>query len=399
MSLANGRHMLAIPGPSIMPDRVLRAMHRAAPNIYTGEMVDLTYSLVPDLKRVARTSGEVAMYIGNGHAAWEASLANTHSRGDLALVPASGRFAHGWATTAKGLGLQTELLDFGTTHPIDPDRVEARLRQDKTHLIRSVLAVHTDTSTSVRSDIAALRSAIDAAGHPALLMVDCMASLGCDPFEMDAWGVDVMTAGCQKGLMTPPGMAFVYFNDRAKAARSTADCVTAYWDWMPRVDPPFYYAFWNGTAPTHHIYGLREALTMLLEEEGIEAVWQRHQILAKGLWAACDVWAERGALIPNVPDRTHRSHAVTTLRLPDRKGADLRHHLENHLGVTLGIGLGLTLQDSNSAQDYFRVGHMGHISAHQMLGTLGAIETGLKALHIPIGKDALSAAMDVFLQL
>lgn len=395
MTLNQGRHMLAIPGPSVMPDRVLQAMHRPAPNIYTGELVEITESLVPDLKAVARTEGHVAMYIGNGHAAWEASLANTHSRGDLTLVAVTGRFAHGWAISAQGLGIETEFMEFGPTTPIDPAAVEERLKADKEHKIKSVLAVHTDTSTSVRSDIAALRKAIDAAGHPALLMVDCMASLGCDRFEMDAWGADVMTAGCQKGLMTPPGMAFVFFNDKAKAARETANCVTGYWDWTDRVNPPFYYAFWLGTAPTHHIYGLREALDMI-KEEGIEQIWARHESIAKGLWAACETWEQGGMFSMNVPERNHRSCAVTTLKLPSPKDEELRSFLEHKLGVTLGIGLGMTIDNSPQSESTFRIGHMGHLTAHQMLGTIGSVETGLRALQIPIGEGAVEAAAMVY---
>lgn len=395
MTLANGRHTLAIPGPSIMPDRVLQAMHRAAPNIYTGQLIEMTHSLVPDLKAVARTGGHVAMYIGNGHAVWEASLVNTHSRGNAVLVPATGRFAHGWAESARGIGLRPEIIEFGKQAPIDAAVIEDRLRADTGHEIKSVLTVQSDTSTSIKSDIAAVRAAIDAAGHPALLMVDCMASLGCDRFEMDAWGVDVMTAGCQKGLMTPPGMAFVFLNDRANAARETANCVTPYWDWRPRIAPDLYYEYWNGTAPTHHLYGLREALDMIVHEEGLEAVWHRHERLARALWTACDVWGQGGALEMNVAETDHRSHAVTCLKLPNPLGTRLREHLEHQLGVTLGIGLGMAEPGSADADAYFRVGHMGHLNAHMFMGTLGAMETGLHALQVPIGSGALEAAARV----
>ncbi|MGR3491625.1 MAG: pyridoxal-phosphate-dependent aminotransferase family protein, partial [Shimia sp.] len=219
MSLAHGRHMLAIPGPSVMPDRVLRAMHRAAPNIYEGELVELTHSLIPDLKAIARTDGHVAMYISNGHGAWEAALANTLSPGDKVLVPATGRFAHGWADVAGTLGVECKILDFGRRDPFDLAVVEDALRADTEKQIKAVLAVQVDTSTGVRNDIKGLRGVLDALDHPALLMSDCIACLGCDDFRMDEWGVDVMVAGCQKGLMTPPGMSFVFFNDRADTVR------------------------------------------------------------------------------------------------------------------------------------------------------------------------------------
>lgn len=398
MSLANGRHTLAIPGPSVMPDRVLRAMHRAAPNIYTGELIDLTHSLIPDLKAVARTAHNVAIYIGNGHAAWEASLANTHSRGDLALVPSTGQFAHGWAASAAGLGIRTEIIEFGKRKPMDPAAVEERLRADTGHEIKSVLMVHVDTSTSVRSDVAAMRRAIDAAGHPALLMVDCIASLACDRFEMDAWGADVMVTGCQKGLMTPPGMAFVYYNDRADTARETADCVTGYWDWRPRTNPDYYYKYFNGTAPTHHLYGLREALDMIVHEEGIEAVWTRHETLARALWAAFEAWSTQGPLELNVADAAHRSCAVTSLRITPPLGTALRDYLTDKLGVTLGIGLGMAPPNTPEWHGFFRVGHMGHVNAHMLMGTLGAIETALKGLEIPHGEGALSAATQALAQ-
>jgi alanine-glyoxylate transaminase/serine-glyoxylate transaminase/serine-pyruvate transaminase len=395
MTLANGRHTLAIPGPSVMPDRVLQAMHRAAPNIYTGELVEMTHSLIPDLKTVARTAHNVAIYIGNGHAAWEASLANTHARGDLVLVPASGTFAHGWANVAKGLGLRTEMMDFGQRTPVDADRIEARLREDTGHEIKSVLVVHVDTSTSVLSDVAAIRRAIDAAGHPALLLVDCIASFACDRFEMDAWGVDVMITGCQKGLMTPPGMAFVFYNDRADAARDRADCATAYWDWRPRTEPDFFYQYFYGTAPTHHLYGLREALNMIVHEEGIEAVWTRHAHIARALWAACEAWSCEGGIALNVADRAHRSCAVTSLRAPAPKATELRDWVGSKLGVTLGIGLGMAPPNTPEWHGFFRVGHMGHINGHMMMGTLGAIDAGLKALQLPHGGGALDAASQV----
>lgn len=240
-----------------------------------------------------------------------------------------------------------------------------------------------------------MRRAIDAAGHPALLMVDCIASLGCDRFEMDEWGVDVMITGCQKGLMTPPGMSFVYYNDRADAARQNANCVTGYLDWRPRTNPDYYYKYFNGTAPTHHLYGLREALDMIVHEEGITAVWARHETLARALWAACDAWSTQGPLEMNVADAAHRSRAVTSLRITPPLGTALRDYLTDQMGVTLGIGLGMAPPDAPEWHGFFRVGHMGHVNAHMMLGTLGAIDTGLKALSIEHGEGAMSAAAQV----
>ncbi|MCL4130660.1 UNVERIFIED_CONTAM: hypothetical protein GTU68_020286, partial [Idotea baltica] len=202
-----------------MPERVIRAMNRASPNIYEGELVDMTATILPDLKKVARTNGKVAIYIGNGHAAWEASLNNTLNSGDKILVLGTGRFGPGWGEIGNALGLNVELMDFGMHADADPVKLYERLTNDKNHDIRAVLTVQTDTASSVQNNIPALRKAIDDAKHPALFMVDCIASLGCEPHEMDDWGVDVMVSACQKGLMTPAGLGFVFFNDKAAAAR------------------------------------------------------------------------------------------------------------------------------------------------------------------------------------
>ena len=265
---------------------------------------------------------------------------------------------------------------------------------DTGHEIRAVMAVHVDTSTSARSDIAALRRAIDEAGHPALLMVDCIASLACERFEMDAWGVDVMVAGSQKGLMVPPGLAFVFFNDRADAARERCDNVTAYWDWRPRAAPRDFYQYFGGTAPTHHLYGLRCALDMIAAE-GLENVWRRHEVLARAWWAAFETWGRDGPLELNIAEQAARSHAVTALRITPPLGTALREWLSENTGVTLGIGLGMAPSDDPARHGFFRVGHMGHVNAHMVLGAIGALEAGLKALKIPHGRGALEAAAEV----
>lgn len=386
-----GREYLAIPGPSVMPDAVLQAMHRAAPNIYAGEIVDIAASIVPDLKKVARTVGHVAMYIGNGHAAWEAALANTVQPGDAVLVPATGRFGHGWADMAEGLGVETQILDFGKRAPWDMDQIADALRADAGHRIKAVLAVHVDTSTSIRNDIAALRALMDDLGHPAMLMADCIASLGCDVFEMDAWGADVMVAGCQKGLMVPPGMSFVFFNDKADAVRRALPRVSRYWDWSPRANPEEFFMYWNGTAPTHHLYGLRTALDMI-HAEGMEAIWARHEGLARAIWVACEAWGQGGLLELNVADRAHRSCAVTALRLQAPQATALRDWTEEHLGLTLGIGLGMAPPGDPAWHGFFRLGHMGHVNGQMIMGLLGGIEAGLAALDVPRGTGALDAA-------
>lgn len=396
MTLSHGRHTLAIPGPSVMPDRVLQAMHRPAPNIYAGELIEMTHSLIPDLRAVARTAHHVAIYIGNGHAAWEAALSNVLSRGDHVLIPATGRFGFGWGDMARRLGAEVEMLDFGKRTPFDLARIEERLAADTAHAIKAVLAVQVDTSSSVRSDIAGLRAVLDRTGHPALLMADCMASLGCDRFEMDAWGVDVMVAGSQKGLMTPPGLCFVWFNDKADRARDTADLCTHYWDWRPRANPVEYYQYFDGTAPTHHLYGLRTALDMLVHEEGLEAAWARHEKIARAVWAAFGAWGTDGGLPElNVQDAAHRSHAVTAIRIGAPHGTALRDWVSEKAGVTLGIGLGMALPGDPAWHGFFRVGHMGHVNAHMMMGTLGCIQAGMVALGLKHGPGGLDAAAAV----
>jgi alanine-glyoxylate transaminase / serine-glyoxylate transaminase / serine-pyruvate transaminase len=251
-----------------------------------------------------------------------------------------------------------------------------------------VLVVHTDTASSVRNDVAPLRAAINAAGHPALLAVDCIASLACDPFEMDALGVDVMVAACQKGLMTPPGLAFTFHGPRAEAARVPA---SAYWDWGPRTRPAVFYQLFYGTAPTHHLYGLREALDMI-GAEGLAAVWARHAAHARAVWAAVDRWGAGGTLALNIADPRLRSAAVTTIRLAPGDGPRLRRWCGEQAGLTLGIGLAGPGEDETAL---FRIGHMGHMNPPMLLGALATVEAGLKALGIRHGDGALSAAATV----
>ena len=391
MSLANGREYLAIPGPSVMPDRVLQAMHRAAPNIYEGAMVEMVAALAPDLKRVARTRHNLAMYVCNGHGVWEAAHTNFLSRGDHVLALCTGRFIHGWADSAERMGVKAERLDFGLHGAVDLEAFEKTIAGDKAHRFRAVLAAHVDTATTVRNDIKALRDVLDAHDHPALLVVDCIASLACDRFEMDEWGVDVMITASQKGLMTPPGLGFVFFSDRAAEAQKRADLVTNYWDWTPRASAEWLYQHFGGTAPTHHLFGLREAVTMLLDE-GLEHVWERHSRLSAAVWAAVEAWGQGGPLRFNVEDPKFRSHAVTSLRIGKPLGTSLRMWLIENAGVTLGIGLGMNSEDDPGADGYFRIAHMGHVNSHMVLGALGTIEAGMVALNIDHGRGALEAA-------
>ena len=397
MGHVSGRTYLAIPGPSVVPERVLNAMHRASPNIYEGEIVDTTHRIVADLKRLAMTEQHVAIYIANGHGGWEAALSNMFSRGDKALLVATGRFGHGWAEAARRMGVEVEIVDFGMSTPADPQRIEDALRADTGHAIRAVLVTHVDTASSALTDVAAVRAALDAAGHPALLAVDAIASLGCDEMRMDAWGVDVLIAASQKGLMLPPGLAFVWFSRKAMDVSQQAGLMTPYWDWRPRGTAVDFYQYFGGTAPTAHLYGLRESLTMMLDEEGLEAVWRRHDALARAVWAAFDAWsAGSNAIGLNVANPVHRGRSVTAARIGKGGAGALRRWLEAEAGVTLGIGLGMAMPGEPAYDDFLRVAHMGHANAHMVLGVLATMEAGMQALGIARGAGALEAAAAAF---
>lgn len=391
MSLANGIKQLSIPGPSVMPEAVLSAMQKSSPNIYGQDLIDLSNSLYPDLQKVARTTGDAVIYIGNGHAAWEASLTNTLSRGDKVLALVTGRFTLGWVDLAEPLGIDVESIDFGTDSALEPSRVEEALKADSAHEIKAVLVVQTDTASSVTNDIAALRKAMDAAGHPALLMVDCIASLGCEVFEMDEWGVDVTVAACQKGLMTPAGLAFTFIGERAWQAHKSANLVTGYWDWDRRVNGEVFYQKFCGTPPTQHLFGLRVALD-ILHEEGIENVWSRHRRLAMAVWAAVDTWSQEGPLHCNIADVANRSVAVTTIRTGSLNSEALRNWCEVEAGVTLGVGLSLEQVLGSRPDNIFRIGHMGHLNPPMVMGTLASIDAALKTLDYPHGSGALEKA-------
>ena len=394
-SLDFGRDQLAMPGPSVVPERVLRAMHRPAPNIYAGELIDLTEKLRADLNDLAGSTGGLAFYIGNGHAVWEASLTNTFSKGDKALFLVNGRFGLAWATIGKELGLDVQLLDFGVTESVNADRVEAVLSDDKKHEIKAVLTVQTDTATSSSNELAAIRRAIDNAAHPALFMVDSIASFACEPFNMEALNVDLMITATQKGLMTPPGVGLMFTNNDYWKVQQKADLVSPYWNAHPRVHPATFPDNFFGTPPTHHLFGLREAVDMLLEE-GIENCWQRHALFARSVWAAVNAWRAGGAFSCQIENEAMRSMAVTAIKTPEGVAKELQRVCSEQLGLVLGVGLnpnptpGAMLLD-----DTFRIGHMGHLSAPMLLGTLGTIEAALTSLAVPHGPGAVDAAAGV----
>ena len=391
MSFARGRELVLTPGPSVMPDRVLRAMQRPAPNIYEGELVEITDSILRDLGRLAGTAGETALYVSNGHGVWEAALSNLFGPGDAILALASGTFGHGWADTGRVMGLDVEVLDFGRHAPVDPTALGERLKEDTAHHIKGILVVHADTSSSVRNDVSRLRQAIDDVGHPALLLVDCIASFCCDVYEMDDWGVDVTVTACQKGLMTPPGLAYVIFNGKAAAIARANPVRSPYWNWSPRTQPERFYERFCGTAPTHLLYAQREALDMIAEE-GRAAIFKRHALLARAVWAAVVAWSSDGPLRCNIVDPEFRSHAVTTILADAHDMLQLRRWCEDEAGLILGLGLGFLVPEFMEGKSVFRIGHMGHLNPPMLLGALATIDSGLKALDIPHGPGAVEAA-------
>jgi alanine-glyoxylate transaminase/serine-glyoxylate transaminase/serine-pyruvate transaminase len=369
-----------------MPDEVLRAMHRPALDIYSDQMLELTDSLLRDLSRLFATKGQSYIYIANGHGAWEAVLSNVLSRGDKILVLESGRFAVGWGNAAAAMGADVEVLKGDWRRAVRPAEVEARLRQDKEHTIKAILVAQVDTASSVVNDIEAIGKAIKSAGHPALFMVDAVASLGCMPFQMDAWGIDVAMSGSQKGLMTPPGLGFVAVNDRAREVHKTAGMRTPYWDWTER-EGSEHYRKYAGTAPVHLLFALRQAIDMLFQEK-LENAFLRHRLLAESVRRAVAVWAEGQVLGFNIAEPAERSNTVTTVMMSN--GHDpvaLHRYCRDKCGVVLGVGIG-DLQGQA-----FRIAHMGHINAPMILGTLGVIEVGLQALNIPHGQGGTEAAI------
>ena len=386
MTVANGREFLAIPGPTNIPDAVLAAMHRPAIDIYSGDMIDVTRTLLEDLPKIFRTTGRTYIYAANGHGGWEAAVSNVLSRGETILVLESGLFAVGWGEMARMMGVKIEVLKGDWRRAVDPAAVTQRLRADTGHEIKAILAVQIDTASGVVNDISAIRQAITAAGHPALFMVDCVASLGCMPFDMDGWGVDVAMAGSQKGLMTPPGLAFTAANERAQAAHQKADLRTRYWDWTFR-QGEVHYQKYGGTPPQHLLFALRKALDLLFAE-GLEHAARRHALLAEATRQAVARWAEGRALDFNVRHAGERANSVTTILLPDRDPRALSDYCRNKCGVVLGVGIG------DLSGKAFRIAHMGHVNAPMVIGILGAVEMALAALGIPHGKGGVQAAVE-----
>lgn len=391
MTLRHGLELVAIPGPSILPERVRAELSRPMPNIYDGELVETSDRVLARLPGIARTSGHGFITIGNGHAAWQMSIDNLLVPGDKVLVLESGAFAVFWGECAAAAGIEVEVLPGDRRGPVDIEALHERLLADDGS-ISAILVAHTDTASSVRNDIAELRKAIDRAEHKALLMVDAIASIGAEEFEMDEWGVDVTIGASQKGLMCPPGVSFVWAGDKALARYEELPASrphSASSDWAHRITPEAVYRSYAGTPPVMHLRALDVAFDMIDEEGGLPAVWARHQVLSNAVRSAVETWSTPGGIDFNITDPAFRSNAVTTVKTGSIDAVELGRICQERFGVTIGIGL------ANAQESTFRIGHMGHLNPPMVLGALGSIEAALVAMGSPIGGSGVAAASAV----
>jgi alanine-glyoxylate transaminase/serine-glyoxylate transaminase/serine-pyruvate transaminase len=387
MGVRRGYHFYQNPGPTNIPERVLRAMDRGVIDFTGAEFRDIAEECFAGLKRIFKTEETILAYTASGHGAWEAALVNLFSPGDKVLVAESGYFSLNWGMRAEAFGLAVETLPNDWRSAISAAKLENRLREDREHSITAVLAVHNETSTGVVNDIAALRRAIDAAHHPALFLVDVISSLASMDFRMDEWGVDVVVAGSQKGLMLPTGMAFTGVSARAVAAAAQAKLPRVYWDWR-RLLGEASQAYWNGTAPVHFFYGLQEALHMI-EEEGLDNIFARHHRLAEATRRAVRVWRQNDGPEIFALDPRAQSDSITAVQVPEGYDADrVRQLCLEKFNVSLGGGL------DRLRGHVFRIGHMGDLNEPMILGALAAVEMALELTGIPHGKGGLAAAMD-----
>jgi len=377
-----GRHFLQIPGPTNVPDRVLRAIDVPTMDHRGPEFSGLGKAVLEGLRRVFKTRGHVVIYPASGTGAWEAALVNTLSPGDAVLMCETGHFATLWQKMALKLGLKPEFIPGDWRTGADPEAIEERLRADTSKRIKAVCVVHNETSTGVASRIEAVRKAIDAASHPALFMVDTISSLASIDYRHDEWGVDVTVAGSQKGLMLPPGLSFNAISDKALAAAKGAGLPRSYWAWeeMLASGKSGYFPY---TPATNLLYGLREALAML-EEEGLENVFARHQRHAEATRRAVRAWG----LEVLASNPTEYSASLTAVLLPAGHDADrVRKLILESFDMSLGTGLG------KLAGKVFRIGHLGDFNDLALMGTLAGVEMGLSLAGVPVKLEGVSAAM------
>ncbi len=381
-----GRHFLQIPGPTNVPDRILRAIDRPTIDHRGPDFERLARSVLDGLRSIFRTSGPVIVYPASGTGAWEAALVNTLSPGDRVLMAETGHFATLWCELARRLGLEVVLLPGDWWTGVDPTRIEQTLGEDRARALRAVCIVHNETSTGVRSDVPAVRRALDRAGHPALLMVDTISSLASMDYRHEEWGVDVTVGGSQKGLMLPPGLSFNAVSPRALEAHRTARLPRSYFDWTAMLDANRR-GFFPYTPATNLLYGLEEAIAML-HEEGLEQVFARHERLARATRAAVAAWGLE--IVARHP--AERSASLTGVLMPEGVDADLvRALILERFDLSLGAGLG------RLARRAFRIGHLGDLNELTLMGTLAGVEMGLEAAGVRLAGSGLPAAKRVLL--
>ena len=382
MSTPAGRHFLQIPGPTNVPDRILRAIERPTMDHRGPEFGRLGERVLSGLREVFRTRGNVLIFPSSGTGAWEAALVNTLSPGDTVLMSETGHFSTLWSEMARRLGLDVEVLEGDWRTGADPARIEARLAEDRDRAVQAVALVHNETSTGVTSRIGAVRAALDAAGHPALLLVDTISSLASIDYRHDEWGVDVTVGGSQKGLMLPPGLGFNAVSEKALAASRTAGMARSYWEWEAMLGANRT-GFFPYTPATNLLYGLSEAIDML-REEGLGNVFRRHARHAEATRRAVrawglEVWCRR-------PEEY--SSSLTAVRVPDGHSADaLRRTILETFDMSLGNGLG------RLADSVFRIGHLGAFNDLMLAGTLSGIEMGLRLAGVPHRRGGVAAAL------
>ena len=378
----SGRHFLQIPGPTNVPDRVLRAMDLPTMDHRGPRFGELGQRVLAGMRSIFKTAGRVVIYPASGTGAWEAALVNTLSPGDRVLMFETGHFATLWKGLAKRLGLQPEFIAGDWRSGADPAAIGARLAEDKNHEIKAVCVVHNETSTGCTSRIEEVRKAIDGAGHPALLMVDTISSLASIDYRHDEWGVDVTVAGSQKGLMLPPGLSFNAVSEKALAASKSAELPRSYWSWE-EMQGPNDKGFFPYTPATNLLYGLAEAVDML-HEEGLDNVFARHDRHAEATRRAVRAWG----LEVLCTNPRHYSSSLTAVLVPEGESADhFRKVTLENFDMSLGNGL------SKLADKVFRIGHLGDFNDLMLMGTLSGVEMGLELSGIPYRRGGVQAAL------
>jgi alanine-glyoxylate transaminase/serine-glyoxylate transaminase/serine-pyruvate transaminase len=385
LSRQSGRHFLQIPGPTNVPDRILRAMDRPTIDHRSDEFARLGHECLEGMKAIFKMSrGHVFIYPASGTGAWEAAIVNTLSAGDRVLMFETGQFATLWRNIAESFGLVVDFVPGDWRHGIDSTVVEAKLAEDERHEIKAVLCVHNETSTGVTSRVAEVRRAMDAAKHPALLMVDAISSLASTDYRQDEWRVDVTVASSQKGLMLPPGLSFNAVSEKALSVSKVARLPRAFWSWENMLEANKM-GFFPYTPATNLLYGLREAISMLVSEEGLENVFCRHQRHAEATRRAVRAW---GLELLCLEPREYSSSLTAVLTPARFDEAELRRAILEDFNLSLGAGLG------KFKGRVFRIGHVGDLNDLMLCGTLCGIEMGLDRSGVPFRKGGVMAAMD-----